>query len=605
MAAAGSCTAAEGSPASSDATNQSKEKLKRRRVKREGPPQLQFLIATDPSQFKDEDAKRSVRSQAMIHWRHEEDKKKRKGSRKDLTESAPAPPERESIPTRTKREVSTQSRTESPVRGGAQRRTLRAQPSSLISDSDVSPLTNAGSSTWQLTASGTAGYFPRYQNKIRAVAEREVTGYEASERHEERQLRSLVVGLASFYNVGGTQDPFDVLPQFRNPRLDALYLSRNCMRAFASDATMKKWLPLMLSHPHIILSATVLASTWLDMGSKVSGDSTTTAMVKTETIGMIKERFANRDTQFDDATLIVILHLFAGEMWTCNEQALRVHERGVAAFISRRGGLSAFVHNRALAEVALACCYHCDIFCEAEVLQAFRENLPSDSAPVSAEAALPESPLYCPRNAFLTIIDDARCSMPTLDILSDMRDLTNIFVAHNTKLNQVHDIDAVDIERLSPPDEASEATIHAIRARLAQSPSAYTQGISVSGDWVYEACRIAATIYTGAIATGVPFSVAADPDHVNLLEPSTSHWNSDEQLTKPHLSEVLYETLKRADTSNLWKNMSGVLYWVSAVGAAAARIPCTMDMAQQDRFAPGAYSDSDAVLRKQDDVDFD
>ena len=110
----------------------------------------------------------------------------------------------------------------------------------------------------------------------------------------------------------------------------------------------------MLSHPHIILSSTVLASTWLDMQNKVSGDSTTTAMVKAETIGMIKERFANSNTQLDDATLIVILHLFAGEMWVCNEQALRVHERGVAALISRRGGVSTFVHNRALVEVALA-----------------------------------------------------------------------------------------------------------------------------------------------------------------------------------------------------------------------------------------------------------
>jgi hypothetical protein len=126
------------------------------------------------------------------------------------------------------------------------------------------------------------------------------------------------------------------------------------MRAFASDSTMKKWLPLMLSHPHVILSGTVLASTWLDMHNKVSGDSAITAMVKNETIGMIKERIASPKRQLDDATLIVMLHLFAGEMWICNEQALRVHERSVVALISRRGGLGSFVHNRALAEVALA-----------------------------------------------------------------------------------------------------------------------------------------------------------------------------------------------------------------------------------------------------------
>lgn len=77
-------------------------------------------------------------------------------------------------------------------------------------------------------------------------------------------------------------------------------------------------------------------------------------MVKNETIGMIKERFANPNTQMDDATLTVILHLFAGEMWGCNEQVLRVHERGIAAIISQRGGLGTFIQNRTLAEVAVA-----------------------------------------------------------------------------------------------------------------------------------------------------------------------------------------------------------------------------------------------------------
>jgi hypothetical protein len=126
------------------------------------------------------------------------------------------------------------------------------------------------------------------------------------------------------------------------------------MRAFASDATITKWLPSMLSHPHIILSSNILASTWLDMHNKCSGDSTTTIMVKAETISMINERLLIPDLQLDDATLTVILHLFAGEMWLCNEKTLRIHEEGVAAFITRRGGLPSFAHNRALAEVAAA-----------------------------------------------------------------------------------------------------------------------------------------------------------------------------------------------------------------------------------------------------------
>lgn len=77
-------------------------------------------------------------------------------------------------------------------------------------------------------------------------------------------------------------------------------------------------------------------------------------MVKTETISMINERFLNPVLRLDDATLIIILHLFAGEMWVCNETALRIHETGVAALITQRGGLPSLTHNKALAEVATA-----------------------------------------------------------------------------------------------------------------------------------------------------------------------------------------------------------------------------------------------------------
>lgn len=126
------------------------------------------------------------------------------------------------------------------------------------------------------------------------------------------------------------------------------------MRAFASDSTTEKWLPLMLSHPHIILSSTVLASTWLDMHNDYSGDSPTTTMVKNETFEMINERLRNPILRLDNATLAIILHLFAGEMWLCNEKTLRIHENGIATIISRRGGLSTFFNERALAEVAVA-----------------------------------------------------------------------------------------------------------------------------------------------------------------------------------------------------------------------------------------------------------
>lgn len=237
------------------------------------------------------------------------------------------------------------------------------------------------------------------------------------------------------------------------------------------------------------------------------------------------------------------------------------------------------------------CCYNCDIIREAEILPVFRDGLPPKPV-LSYDAALPESPLYCPRNRFLTIADDPKCSLSTLELLNDMRVLTNIFVEHQTRLNTIHDIDAIDVAQLGIPNGRYEPTIKAILSRLAALPSAYTPGLSVSRDWVYEACRIAAQIYTTAITMGVSFSKAADPNFVDLFASSVSSatWNKTGQSAKFHLTEALYETLQRATTSDLWKNMSGVLYWVSAVGAAAARRSCTKDMSKLDRFRPEAYS---------------
>lgn len=224
---------------SSDSINQTKSKPRRRRLKREGSPQLQFLVATDPSQFRDEHAKRSVRSQAMIHWRHEEDKIKRKGGQKD--KSVPSSSAKSTtqggtvtslMPTRTRRLESFQdapiSELSDPQNEGHRSASSIICSNSLNTSTGYNRFVDAGSSSWQLTATETASYFPEHKKRASSTKYRSVIDYEETENHEERQIRALIVGLATFYNVSSFHDPFDVFPQFRNQKLDSLYLSRNC-----------------------------------------------------------------------------------------------------------------------------------------------------------------------------------------------------------------------------------------------------------------------------------------------------------------------------------------------------------------------------------------
>lgn len=132
----------------------------------------------------------------------------------------------------------------------------------------------------------------------------------------------------------------------------AYRLTLQGIRAFASHATVLKWLPSMLAHKHLLLSSTVLASTWIDMQEGCSGDSRRTTLVKQESIAMCNKRLLHSNTHLTDATLVVILHLLAGEMWSCDEKALRIHEGGIGMFIRDRGGLHQLA-DQAVAEVAV------------------------------------------------------------------------------------------------------------------------------------------------------------------------------------------------------------------------------------------------------------
>jgi hypothetical protein len=212
---------------------------------------------------------------------------------------------------------------------------------------------------------------------------------------------------------------------------------------------------------------------------------------------------------------------------------------------------------------------------------------------VDETMAVPESPLYCPRGTFVTIAQSRACSDSTYELLCDMRDLTDLFIAHNAAFDTVRDLDVHPYDAWHAPSSAMyDAKLAAIRARLVCRPSAHMPGLSTSQDWVYEACRIAATIYTSAIIMRVPFSIAADPGRNLILRDIVSLAGSSEgeSAFTPRLTETLYEVIELTNVGDLWDNMSGVFYWVTMVGAAAARTPVNIDMYSRPSCASEAYA---------------
>jgi hypothetical protein len=79
--------------------------------------------------------------------------------------------------------------------------------------------------------------------------------------------------------------------------------------AFASTATVEKWLPMAVRNPYIILSFAIIASTWLDMNEGYSGDSRRTCMVKSEVFSMIDKQLRYPESHADNATLAILAHL--------------------------------------------------------------------------------------------------------------------------------------------------------------------------------------------------------------------------------------------------------------------------------------------------------
>ncbi|EUC48923.1 hypothetical protein COCMIDRAFT_23301 [Bipolaris oryzae ATCC 44560] len=544
--------------------NHVKKQATRRRGQRDGPLRLQlrFLTATDPSYFRNDETRRSVRSHAMSYHRN----KPRKEAR--------LPEECSEVPA-----------TKEPAALGEhvlQNGRNHGNASVELEDSlqqqhgnETSPITRRHAHD-----SITLEHMPRSNRQLSATrALLTLTSPKANsndcdyvESQEERILRLFTAQVTTMCQIGDGVDPFRALPSFRNPEVNSLFLKRHCIRTFASDSFHVKWLPVMLSDREVMLSSAILASVWLDMHSEIPDESKQTRLLKDEIIGMVNKRLRKKSTRSSDSTIMVVLHLLMGEISGSNEKALRVHERGIAELLQHRGGLQC-LGNEILAETCTAVCYHGDLICEAEPLPDLATDLPVVNPPTIDGVEIPESPIFCPRTQFTTIASDSHCSTSTRDLLRDMRDLTDLFISQEAAPETVHNTCKIDAAYWEQRDAEYSSRIIAIRKRLTRLPSAHVPDLPTSNDWIFEACRITALIYTASVMLLLPFSTTADPCRNPLVSESEAFNcpGSGASYLNTHLSEALFKALRRTAVADVWDKMSGVLYWVSTVGAAATR----------------------------------
>lgn len=192
----------------------------RRRGKLDGPFQLRFLTATDPTQFKDEEIRRSVRSQAMRYHRSK------------INNSNATPWERpetvqplytEPIVAEQVGLTTTQTQLHPPER----------TPRALVPyENDQQTRIHVPTTRSLKEASGAEAHDAAFERRPSTRSGRrqsrsfqKVVEYEYTESQEERKIRLFAT---TFPQIGDGFDPFKVLPQFENPSLNSGFILRAC-----------------------------------------------------------------------------------------------------------------------------------------------------------------------------------------------------------------------------------------------------------------------------------------------------------------------------------------------------------------------------------------
>lgn len=87
-----------------------------------------------------------------------------------------------------------------------------------------------------------------------------------------------------------------------------------------------------------------------------------------------------------------------------------------------------------------------------------------------------------------------------------------------------------------------------IRQYVIALPSAHQTGFDITGDWIYESCRLTAIIFERACYKRQPLSAA---------------------VVGTNLMPQLQAALQKTDLEERWGDMTGVLFWCAMIGATA------------------------------------
>jgi hypothetical protein len=198
--------------------NRVKKRAPRRQGKRDGPLQLRFLTATDPSHFKNEDTRRSVRSHAMAYHRN---RPTREGS---LPQGRAEVPATEKGPTLLEERAPRNGRDIAPCKP-------RECPAQQRHENEVTPTTRRDadeSITLERTPQTYRQLPAPHPLPTLATAKADLDDRDHAQTPEERIVSLFMARVTTLCQIGDGVDPFLVLPSFKSPEVNSLFLKRHC-----------------------------------------------------------------------------------------------------------------------------------------------------------------------------------------------------------------------------------------------------------------------------------------------------------------------------------------------------------------------------------------
>ncbi|PNS20316.1 D-arabinitol dehydrogenase 1 [Sphaceloma murrayae] len=364
-------------------------------------------------------------------------------------------------------------------------------------------------------------------------------------------------------NRKASPDPFTTCEPIPTT-VDLDLLKINCATYFGSYGLAEQWLPLMLSSPQAFLASLCISAPYTDLmtvhrqGAQLASYTNTRQTMEILDVvpRMINDSINKHGSS--DGNIVSVAQLLMGQLSTPYTALIGSHQSALRQMVNARGGFANLDGNGVLSmNIAL-------INIEANILRGeaadpmyleFVELYLTQNTNLAEPS--PEGPLHWLGPDMRRLAASTLCRPETLRMVVLMQELT-------VKVIRLHELEEREMgDILIAKDHALEKArlndkIWNLILRTHEMPGAVDLHTDSASDWIYETVRLTSLLFCHAVWHRKPL-------HADLQCSLGCR-----QIITP---EKIQEAVLRTPIRTAWGLLTGVMYWVLMIGAAACHDP--------------------------------